>query len=854
MSSQRRRWHPLLIRTPYLFVLLGFLVAALSRDHELKHLSQTVREKAALADLAGRERLICQRIAFELLELSRDPNSSENEERLATLRQDLVIWQTEAERVQGWLNGLELPASSEAVVSMAASQELLRNMVASASLAVDALSSGGPNAEEFISDYLGQVDDFIVSMDGTVAMIGQLASDLNAERQKYMESSSWWLFFGFLILSIVVIEPLTIIFLRGRKREYAAQQENARLALVAARAPGGIILTDKDRKITWVSPGFTKLTGYELEDVIGESPGSFLQDDETEKETIQKMSAALDNEESLSIEVLNHKKDGSHFWTALTIEPTYDEQGVFEGFISQQSDVTDRVNREALLRKNELFLNKICEASGVGGWEFDARTRKVTWSPVAASIHAETPGYQPSLKEALDYYPPVAREKIREAITQATEARIPWELETPLVRADGKEVWVRTNGSCDVENGEVVRLYGSIQDITDRREETEKLIEASQAKSMFLANMSHEMRTPLNGITGMLAILDGTELDQQQRECLEVASTSSHLLLQLISDILDLAKVEFGKLELHSGEFSPEEVLTACTKVAHHEALAKGISFEMMCEGLAGHRVIGDATRITQVVTNLLSNAVKFTEEGSVHLSASLTDDGSPTAELRVVIKDTGIGIPPDKQHLVFKKFQQVDDSLQRRHMGSGLGLAICRHLVDLMNGRIGFESEKSKGSVFWVEFPVLPVYKTASPDSKPVSPEVPKLPRKRILVVEDQRVNQLVVVGILQKCGMEAEVAPTAEIALERLNSVTFDLILMDIQLPGMDGVQATEQIMASPDKRIRSIPIYAVTAFALSGDRERCLTAGMRGYISKPFQPQDILKILQAEFAPEK
>jgi signal transduction histidine kinase/DNA-binding response OmpR family regulator len=374
---------------------------------------------------------------------------------------------------------------------------------------------------------------------------------------------------------------------------------------------------------------------------------------------------------------------------------------------------------------------------------------------------------------------------------------------------------------------------------------------ANKAKSDFLATMSHELRTPLNGVIGMTELLRATPLDARQREFAEACHTSGRALLDLINDILDFSKIEAGKLELDLYRFDLEELIETVVAMMAVPARQKGLRLSGHVATEARRRVCADRGRLRQVLVNLVGNAIKFTESGEVHLSA---EAGSGTI-VRFVVCDTGIGIAAERMPRLFESFSQAGSATTRTYGGTGLGLAISRNLVELMGGRIGVESAVGQGSRFWFELPLAAAgEEPCTAVNRPAATEAGAaaslaLPAgRRVLLAEDNRVNQMFTQEVLRQAGVECVTAANGRQVLELFEKARFDLVLMDCQMPEMDGFEATRQIRARERAGVRAgrVPVLALTANAVKGDPERCLDAGMDAYLAKPFESAELLRAI--------
>jgi PAS domain S-box-containing protein len=536
-------------------------------------------------------------------------------------------------------------------------------------------------------------------------------------------------------------------------------------------------------------------------------------------------------------------------------------------------DLSERKRAEQGRRESESLYHSLVEALPINVFRKDREGRFTFVNQRFADTLGRPPEQILGRTDA-DFYPPELAEKYRRDDELVIESRQTLDLTEEHIRPDGGRLYVQVMKVPVLDfKGEVAGTQATFWDVTARvRGEIEMqrardaAEAANRAKSEFLANVSHELRTPLHGIIGMTELALDTALSREQREYLELVRKSSDALLGIINDILDFSKIEAGKLDLQPGPLALRECLGDLLDTLALQAGRKGL--ELACHVAADvpDALVGDSARLRQILVNLIGNAIKFTEKGEVVVEVKglqglqgqqafgpLGPLGpcGPCVELHFTVRDTGIGIPPEKQAALFAPFVQVDGSMTRRHGGTGLGLAISDRLARLLGGRLWFESEPGRGSTFHLSLPFRcqPPQEPgagsgeAAANGAPVPAACSLASGLRILLVEDNPVNQTLALALLQTQGHTVTLAANGKEALETLRTASpFDLVLMDLQMPEMDGVEATRRIRQRERETGGRVPILAMTAHAMKGDREVCLAAGMDGYVSKPVRPQEL------------
>ena len=618
-------------------------------------------------------------------------------------------------------------------------------------------------------------------------------------------------------------------------------KDNRVLAKVAEETANAVVLTDVQGKITWVNKMFSRITGYQLEEVKGSTPGHILQGKDTDPQTIIDIDTSLKNKQEFNAEILNYHKSGSPYWMRINCQPLY-EQNQLVGYVAIQTDITEIKNLEQERQIQQELLERTGDMAKLGGWQLNLVTNQVIWSDVVYKIHELPIGSKVDLDNAVNFYAPEMRPVIQQAIALAIKDGTSWDIQSSFTTAKGNDIWVRAVGYAEFINGVATTLRGAFQDITELKRAEERAIEANLAKSEFLANMSHEIRTPINGILGMNDLLLNTNLNDNQRHFAQLVKVSSHSLLRLINDILDFSKIEAGKLKIEIQDIDLYSLLSDIIDTMATLAHDKHLELVLDISPALPRWIKIDPDRVKQVLINLLSNAIKFTQRGEVVLRVEDTDNEL----LKFTVIDTGSGIPEDKQTQLFSKFMQVDSSSTRIHSGTGLGLAISKQLSEMMGGYITVQSVWQQGSIFC--FTVKS--ESSCQTSAPISQSMPTFLRgKRLLVVDALSSVRQSVVNFLTEAGVEVQCVDNAQNALKALkhahgNEKPLDYVLTDLALPGINGLELSKAI--GDDHRFSGLSIIVMTTELGAPEKAQNPSVKMTDFLSKPLTPDALISVL--------
>ncbi|MHC2992431.1 hypothetical protein OB13_12845 [Pontibacter sp. HJ8] len=619
-----------------------------------------------------------------------------------------------------------------------------------------------------------------------------------------------------------------------------------------------ICLHDLDGTFLYVSKSAKELLGYLPEEITGTSPYALLHPDDSTRVLEKGQNRAIEEKRIIIIQHRMLHRNGSYTWMETSIKPILNGNGEVVKLQSASRDITDRRAAEDALKNSEKKYRDLINYSQAYICTHDLQGRLLSVNPYLLQAldytEEEIVG-----KELKNFFPLMHRQHFPAYLDQFDDRNVVNGVFCVLNKEKEERYLYYQNYKVSEEDQQPY-IICIAQDISDRMRTEQELKKAKEAaeesarvKENFLANMSHEIRTPLNGILGMAGLLGKTQLEETQHNYLKIINQSADNLLVVINDILDVAKIEAGKLELEIIPFDVEEVVQAAYQTLQYKAEEKEIAL-LLGKLELDHTVLeGDPYRLNQILLNLLNNAIKFTEEGSVTLSARTLEETASTLTIEFSVTDTGIGVPENKKELIFEGFTQAYSSTTRKYGGTGLGLSICKNLVERQGGDIWVESNPGGGSTFkfMLTYPKSKNALPLTPESNPIN--FRSLGEVRVLLAEDNEVNIFLAQSIMEDWGFRLDVAINGREAVEMVNQHEYDVILMDIQMPELSGIDATQLIREHSDAKKAATPIIALTANALKGDAEKYLHAGMNDYLSKPFE-EEVLFAKIAALLPHK
>ena len=752
-----------------------------------------------------------------------------------------------------------------------------------------------------------------------------------------------------------------------------------------------LMITNRNREITWVNEAFCRTTGYSLQEVLGQNPGQLLQGKNSNRAIIKKFREALLSRTPFNCELLNYKKDGSTYWVDIKCQPLFNEKGQAEGFFAIEEDITERKRTEALLNENKLRLEMAIDGTGAALWDWDMISNTVYYSrswkkalgyeeeeirfdldewtnrihpedkdktlkSLDAYLSGNSPVYEaevrlrhkdghylsfldrakitftdeqgrptrmtgiafniselketqqklkesearwyaalegsefgvwewdlekeslyfsPKLKELYGYRPeelqpapefwmntchPDDLAASKKALSDHLENNTPqFQSDRRVMHRDGTYHWFQSRGIViDRDHlGKPLKVVGSVVDITERKKMEEELIQAKNAAEAnvkitrrFLANISHEIRTPMHAIMGIAEQLTHSSLNEKQEYYLQIINDSARALLGIINDVLDISRIEEGKLKIDKVDFGMREILYNVFNLFSDTAEQKNLRYKLNFDERLNRLFSGDPARVRQILLNVISNALKFTERGTITISCRLLSRSDNQYNVLFECTDTGIGMSDEMKNKLFEDFSQEDESFERKYGGSGLGLAITNELVQLMNGSISVKSVKDEGTCISIVLPFTESNTILHPVPKRINPAAEKtsLSTLSVLVAEDNQFNRLLLQIMLGNNEISYDMADNGLQAVELATRKNYDLILMDIQMPEMDGIEATKKIRSLISK---PIPIIAITANAVEEELNTYIKEGLTDYLTKPFDEYNLLKKIREYIA---
>lgn len=687
-----------------------------------------------------------------------------------------------------------------------------------------------------------------------IILPGNLQKDIRAQWEVEKDQLT-----GKLLQVIGMVQDVT----EHRKMEERLRESEHRYKSLYEHNPLGICAMDMEGKVLSMNASMENLTGYTRDEMIGTDIIAIAAEEEVDRVSRYIEMAKKGTPQTYEAGFI--RKNGNRLSIKVTNIPIFVNDAIvgYYGIIENVTHLKSYIGQiEKLSNERSLLLNAVSE--GIIGLGMDGEVRFMNPSGAAMFgiegdylITDYNIGIIQQAEEIANHYPDERQsilQSIRSGISQQKKEAVFW-------KNDGSSFLASYRITPLIDNGKRKGAVMVFQDMTGEKEiirAKESAERADRAKSEFLSVMSHELRTPMNGIIGMTGLLADTELDEEQRGFIDIITESANALMDILNEILDISKIEAGKMSLLQEPFELSGLITGVADLFMSKVREKGIELQWHVDPQLPEVLVGDSARIRQVLVNLVSNAVKFTEQGTVMISVEKMENNPHTNQclMEFKVKDSGIGIPKDRQNLLFQPFSQLHPVLNRKYGGTGLGLSICKNLIELMNGWIGVESSENKGSSFRFQLSLQRLEEIADEpeESEARSPEqavtletgqtkeevqVRSMPR--ILIAEDHLVNRKVLLALLAKIGCTADTVEDGGEAVKAVMNNCYDLIFMDVQMPVLNGLEATAEILRLSETGQAPV-IIGLSAFAGKEGQRRCIEAGMNGFISKPVFPADI------------
>lgn len=616
------------------------------------------------------------------------------------------------------------------------------------------------------------------------------------------------------------------------------------LSLAVEQNPASIMITNTEGDIEYVNPKFSQVTGYSEDEIIGQNP-RILKSGKIDPLVYKELWKTILAGREWHGEFPNKKKNGEIFYESASIMPITDQNGQITHFLAVKEDVSEQKRARAEILKNEDRFKQVAECSGTWVWEVDTQGLYTYVSESGSSIVGYRPEEVVGKKFFYDFFAPEVKKELTKAAFEVFARKETFQnFENPNIRKDGRLVILETSGLPILdEQGNLLGYRGADRDITERKQNDEEIIrakekaeESDRLKSALLNNMSHEIRTPMNAIMGFSDLMETAEGDEKN-EYATIIRQSSRQLLSLIDDIIQLSRLQSEKLPLNITELEPAELIKEVSRMFNLPEMRNGLEIILTIPtGVRQLSIRSDADKIRQAMTNYVSNALKYTRQGSVELGFDLNGNW-----VEFWVKDTGMGIPEPEQQQVFDSFYRGQQVIASAIRGTGLGLSITKELIDLLGGKVGVTSAPGQGSRFYFSIPYVPAAREVS--EKPASPLPGKpLGELSVLVVDDEQVNYLYLEILLKNKVKRVKFATNGREAIEMVAADSYDLVLMDMKMPVMGGIEATQILK----QQYPGLPVIAQTAYALPEEKASALQAGCDDFLAKPIKKEALFEMI--------